>query len=174
MTSEASRASPVTIENSLNTTLKLRSRCTRLALFRKEKGMWGGDRENRGDSGTLHSLGIESASMLSTRSKTHSAMLQSMLNWSPKPNTARTSMLANMHRARCSPRRQIRQRWYWFISAVSYWMWRRDTLHTTENHWASGMQYYTGTSTYMEPSSHFWYTRTIQPCVGSSHIHTSP
>jgi len=130
--------------------------------------------ENRGDSGTLHSLGIESASMLLTRPKRFSAMLWSLLYRTLKPNTACTSMLANMHWAWCSPRCKIRQRRYWVISAISYTMRRRDALHTTENSWASEVRYYTGNSTYTEPSSHFWYTRTMEPCVGSSHNHTSP
>jgi len=58
--------------------------------------------------------------------------------------------------------------------AVGYTMRRSNTLHTTENYWASEMQYYSGNSTYTERSSHLWYTRTTQPFVVSSHNHTSP
>ena len=100
-------------------------------------------------------------------------MLRFLLYQTRKPNTACTLMLANMHCTWCSPRCKIRQRRYWVISAICYMMRRCDTLHTTENYWASKMQLYTGNSTYTEPSSHCWYTRTMQPCIGSSHNHTS-
>jgi hypothetical protein len=145
-----------------------------MALLQKEMGTRGGDVENRGESGTLHSLAIENSTMLSTSSKRLSAMFRSLLYWNPKSNIACASMLAIMHWAWCSPRCKIRQRRYWVISAVSYTMQRRHSLHTTGNYWASEMQYDTRYSTYMEPSSHFWYTRTIQPCVRSSHNYTSP
>jgi len=173
-TSEASWASPVTEEDALNTMLTLRCGCMWLALLRKEKGMCSGDVEYWGESGTLDLLRIVSASMLSTCWKRHSAMLRSLRYQTLMPNTACTLMLATMHWARCSPRCKISHRRYWVISAVSYTIQRRDTPHTTANHWASEMQHYTGNSIYTEPSSHFWYTQTMQPCVGSSHNYTSP
>jgi hypothetical protein len=50
-----------------------------MALLQKEIGTWGGDVENRGESGTLHSLAIENSTKLSTSSKRLSAMLRSLL-----------------------------------------------------------------------------------------------
>jgi len=69
---------------------------------------------------------------------------------------------------------KTRQRKYWVISAVNYTMRRHDTLHMTENYWASETQYYTGNSTYTELRNHFWYTRIMRPCVESLPNHTSP
>jgi len=171
--SEASWASPVTIEHSLNTTLTLLCGCTRLALLWNNNETSGGNVENRGESGRLQSLGIENGSIVSTRSKRYSAMLRTLLYRTPKLIIACMSMLAIMCWARCPPRCKIRQRRYRVISAVSYTMCRRYTLHTTQNYWASETQYYTRNSIYMEPSSHCWYTWTMQPWIGSSHNHTS-
>jgi len=145
-----------------------------LAQLWKGKGTLGGDVESWGRSSALHSPGIENVSMLLTPSKKHSAMLQSWLYRIPKPNIACTSTPASTHWAQCSPKCKTRQRKYWVISAVNYTMRRQDTLHMTENYWASETQYYTGNSTYTEPSNHSWYTRIMRPCVGSSHSHISP
>jgi len=173
-TSEASWSSPVTIENSLNSMLKLQSHCTPLATLKKGNRMSGGNVESRGRSGALHSPGTENASMLLTPSKRHSAMLQSWLYQSPNPEIACTSMQACMHRAWLSARCKSRPRSYWVISAVNSMMRRCHTPHMTENYWASKAQYYTGYSTYTQLSNHFWYTQTMRPCIGSSHNHTSP
>jgi hypothetical protein len=97
-------------------------------------GTYYGDLVNRGESGTLHSLGIENASMLSTDSKRHFAMLWSFLYRTAKPNIACMLILGNMHWAQCSPRCKIRWRRFWVTSAVSYIMWRADTLYTTTNY----------------------------------------
>ena len=157
----------------MNTTLTLQCHCPPLAPLRREKEKSDVDVESQGRSSALHSPGIENASMSSTGSKKHFAMLQSWPYRTPKPNIACTSMLASMHWTQCSPRCKTRQRRYWVISAVNYTMRRCDTPHMTENYWAFEKQYYAGNSTYTDRSNHFWYTRSMRPCVGSLHNHTS-
>jgi len=82
-------------------------------------------------------------------------------------------MLASMHCVQRSLMCKTWKRGYWVISAVNIMTCRSITLHITENYLASKMQYLTGNSTNMEPSNHFWYTRTRWPCVELSRNHTS-
>jgi len=60
----------------------------------------------------LQSPGLENASMILTHTTKHSAMLQSWLCRTLKPNIACTAMPASMHWAQCSSRCKIRQRRY--------------------------------------------------------------
>jgi len=135
--SEAPWASPVTIDNSLNTILMLECCCMRLAPLQVERWMLGGDVESQGEYGDLHSPGRDNASILSTPSKRYFAMLQSLLYHTPKLNIVCMLMLAYMHLARCSPRYKIEQQRNRDISAINYVIWTHNTLLTTENDWAS-------------------------------------
>ena len=137
------------------------------------QGTLGGDVESQGWSGALHLPVTENASMSSIPSKWHLAMFQSWLYRTPKPNIVCTSILANMHWARYSPRCKTRQRRYWVILDKTYMMQRHVTLHMTENYWASKMRYHTANSTYMEPTNHFWYTWILPLCICSLLSHTS-
>jgi len=94
--SEASWASLVTIENSLNTTLTLQCRCMPMAPHWKKQWMLGRYVESWGVSCPFHLLETENPSMLSTPSKRHCAMCHFLLYWILKPNIDCMSMLANM------------------------------------------------------------------------------
>jgi len=104
----------------------------------------GGDVESRGMSGALHWPGTENASMVSTPSIRHSAMLHSWLYRTPKQNIACRLMLASLHWVWCSPRGKTRLTRCWVISTANYIIRRRNSLHMTEIYLPSETGYYTG------------------------------
>jgi len=145
-TSEVSLALLVSIEWLLNSTITLQCRCMPLAPLWTEYVTLGDEYnvESRGKLYTLHSLGTENASMVSTPSNQLYPVLQFLLYWTPKPNITSILIPANMQSTWCSAWYNSQKNMYCVKPVLNCTMWRHDTQHTTENYWVSGTKYFTG------------------------------
>jgi len=112
MMSEASWSSPVTVENSLNTTLRLSYCCTPSTGLQKEMRTLDSDWESRWRCFTLHSPSTRNSSMVLTPSGRPSAMLQSIPYWTWWWEIACMLVLVNMNWARYSLRYKTKYTMY--------------------------------------------------------------